>query len=150
MITERQIKSWKQYCREPLETINGYDEAINSNSRYDCHHINELTFTRDELINMNMYYHRPSSELIILKRTEHHKLHNKDCMPSSHFGSKNVWYGVYEENHSKWKGDSVCPSAKYIRALKLFKRGLITEEELQPYRDLVHEYNKRKHNGETR
>jgi hypothetical protein len=141
MISERQIKSWTRYCRESIENIKGYKEALISNEKYNCHHINELTFTKDELIKMNMYYHRPASELVIIKAIEHIRLHAKFDMHSSRFGAKNGWYAIYEDKHPKWVGDKACPSAKYKRALKKFKRGEITEDELQTYRALVHEYN---------
>ena len=78
MIERKLIGSWERYyCREPVENIPGYQEAIKNPGRYVCHHINELTFTRDELKKMNMYYHRPASELRIMTRSEHQKWHSK-------------------------------------------------------------------------
>ena len=78
MIERKLIRSWERYyCREPVENITGYKEAISNPGRYVCHHLNELTFTREELIKMNMYYHRPASELRIMTRSEHQKWHLK-------------------------------------------------------------------------
>ena len=42
------------------------------------HYINELTFTKDELIKMNMYFHRPADEFIFLTPKEHRKVHIKN------------------------------------------------------------------------
>jgi len=36
MITEGQIKRLRRYCREPIENIRGYKEALNSKRKYDC------------------------------------------------------------------------------------------------------------------
>lgn len=74
--SRRTLRRYRQYCREPIETIKNYDKALNDkDNRYELHHINEWTFTREELIMMNMYYHRPASELIFLTHAEHKQLH---------------------------------------------------------------------------
>ena len=77
MITECGIRQLKKYCREPIEKIKGYRDAVESEGRYECHHLNELTFTRGQLKKMNMYYNRPASELIIMSDSEHEKWHIK-------------------------------------------------------------------------
>lgn len=122
MITEWGIKRLKRYCREPIENIKGYREAVEGDGRYDCHHINELTFTMNELKKMNMYYNRPASELIILTHSQHLNWHIK-------------WNG-----NGKWKGDNAGPATMYRRALKLYKSGQISEEEFQPFRDKWQDY----------
>ena len=139
MITERQIKSFKRYCREPIENIKGYHEAVSSREPYDCHHRNELTFSEKELILMNMYYHRPASELVFIERSVHrgsNKLH-KEC--------HKVYVHRVSTRNPNWKGDSANDSAKYRRALKLFKAGLISEEELAPLRKLSQKETKERH-----
>lgn len=74
--TRRTLRRYRQYCREPIEMIKNYDKAINDKEHYYLlHHINELTFTREELIMMNMYYNRPASEFIFLTHAEHRHLH---------------------------------------------------------------------------
>ncbi len=75
MIPDRTLRRWKRYCREPIENITGYNEAIKSDGRYACHHLNELTFTKEELKKMNMYYHRPASELVIMRHSKHRSWH---------------------------------------------------------------------------
>lgn len=124
MITKFGIKQLKKYCREPIENIKGYREAVESEGRYDCHHINELTFTKDELKKMNMYYNRPASELVIMTDSEHRKWHRK-------------W-----NRNPNWRDDNAKPGAMYKRALKLYKAGKISEEEFQPFRDMWIEYKK--------
>lgn len=170
MITESGIKQLKKYCREPIENIKGYREAVESEGRYDCHHINELTFTRDELKNMNMYYDRPASELIIMTHSSHMKLHRRHDMPSALYGEKSPMYGrtgnkatmygrtgekspMYGRTGEKnpmygrggilsptWKGDKAGPWAMYRRSKELYKSGQITEEELKQFRVALNEH----------
>lgn len=117
MLGASQLDYLRSYCREPIDRIKGYEEAIASSERYECHHINELTFTKDELKKMNMYYNRPASELVLLTISEHRRLQNQ-C------------------KHWNWKGDSAKFGAKYRRALRAFRKGLITEDELVEARSL--------------
>ena len=73
-------KHAKKICREDITLIKNYEQAITDESQiWDCHHINELTFTRQELIKQNMYYYRPANELVFLTRSEHKKLHLTVC-----------------------------------------------------------------------
>lgn len=68
------------FCREPIENIENYEEAVNSKEKYVCHHKNGAPFTgfsKMDLIKMKMYYHRPASELIFVSESEHMKLHRK-------------------------------------------------------------------------
>lgn len=130
MLMKRGIQYLKKYCREPIENIKGYREAVESEDGwYVCHHINELTFTEDELKKMNMYYHRPASELIIMSRSEHNKWH--------HRWNGHPMKGRTGDKNPRWKGDDVGPSGMYKRARRLYKAGKITEEEFQPYRDAL-------------
>ncbi len=77
------IEKAKRYCREDISLIKNYNKAINDKKkRWVCHHINELTFTKKELIKMNMYYNRPANELIYLTESEHCKLHYTKCAGS--------------------------------------------------------------------
>lgn len=170
MITDSQIRRLKKYCREPIENIKGYKEAVESEEMYDCHHINELTFSREELKKMNMYYNRPASELIIITRYDHRILHHRHDMPSANYGEKNGMYGttgdkspgygrtgnknpmygrtgdkhpMYLKRGDKsprWKGDKATIPTIYNRGLRLYKSGRISEEEFQTFRDMRAEY----------
>lgn len=63
-------------------------------------------------------------------------------------GEKNPWYGkgylMTGNKNPNWKGDKLKPSTMYVRALKRYKRGEITEEELKKFRDLRNEFKERK------
>ena len=75
---------YKQYCKD-FENIENYEKAKADNFKgWDCHHRlethnsdgerREVDITRRELLALDMYYNRPSSELIFLTRSEHKSL----------------------------------------------------------------------------
>lgn len=79
MISEK----WaKLYCSEDISLIENYHEAIADQTKmWDVHHRRECDsegrtlFTHKQLKEMNLYYNRPSSELIFVTRSRHMKLH---------------------------------------------------------------------------
>lgn len=76
-----------RYCNEDMSNIENYEIAVNSELLYDCHHRLELEdengikrdtpFSIKELKTINLYYHRPASELIFIEHSEHTRLHHK-------------------------------------------------------------------------
>ena len=72
------IKILKSYCSEYTQ-IENYTEATNSPLKYDLHHRREITEhkSKKQLITENLYYHRPSEELIFLEHGEHIRMHKK-------------------------------------------------------------------------
>ncbi len=79
----------KKFCRDDITKIKNYELALNDETKtWDCHHINELTFTKKELIKMKMYYNRPAYELIFLTRKEHKLLHTRVCAGSEEISKK--------------------------------------------------------------
>lgn len=142
MTVRKNLEGLRKYCSEPIENIEGYDEAISSPLKYDCHHILETEYTVDELKRMNMYFNRPASELKFMSHSEHMSLHRNRKMPSCIQGESHPSYGRLAENSFHWKGDNISVQCKYVRALKKFKKGLITEEEFQPIRTEWAEYQK--------
>lgn len=72
MISEAQAH---KYCREPLDKIEGYTEAIHSPEMYECHHrFGEITPIA-VLRKMHYYYGRPACELVFVPRRTHHRIH---------------------------------------------------------------------------
>lgn len=78
---------YKQYCKD-YENIENYEKAKADNFKcWCCHHRLEthnsdgerraVDITAAELIALGMYYNRPASELIFMKRSEHNNLHKK-------------------------------------------------------------------------
>lgn len=67
-----------KYCKGDISLIENYKEAVNSKEKWDCHHRLEIEInkTKQELIDMNLYYNRPASELIFLTHSDHAKLHS--------------------------------------------------------------------------
>lgn len=85
MIDATQVK---KYCREDISLIENYAEAVSSEEKYHCHHRLELNdgiiLTKKDLANMGLYYKRPASELIFMKRAEHIRLHKKGRLSYFH------------------------------------------------------------------
>ena len=96
MINETQVR---RYCREDLSLIENYEEAVKSKEPYHCHHRYELNdgivLSVNDLKNMGLYYKRPASELIFLKRIDHKHLHT--------IGSAHPFYGKYCSEKTKEK-----------------------------------------------
>ena len=74
------ITNVKKFCHEDISIIENYDLAVSSDKIWDCHHRNEIMndgtlHSRKWLIDNNLYYNRPASELIFLTHSEHAKLH---------------------------------------------------------------------------
>lgn len=69
-----------RFCCEDISLIENYNEAINSNETYHCHHRNEIVdgvvYSVKYLKDNGLYYDRPASELIFLSPSDHIKIHN--------------------------------------------------------------------------
>lgn len=81
------------YFCDDIENVENYEKAKADNFvGWDCHHRLEthtsdgerrlVDITKKELIALDMYYHRPASELIFMIRKSHLILHNKGKHPS--------------------------------------------------------------------
>jgi hypothetical protein len=70
----------KYFCNEDISLIENYENAVTDETQiWHCHHRLETdkNLSVKKLKSMNMYYHRPASELIFLTPFEHMSLHNK-------------------------------------------------------------------------
>lgn len=87
----------KWYCCEDISLVENYEQAKRDLIEvWDIHHRKEDDgYSREELIEKGMYYHRPANELIFLKSKEHISLHNR--------GNKHPFYGKHlsEEHRGK-------------------------------------------------
>ena len=72
------IRTTKSKCRGDFSLIQNYDKAISDKEHiWDCHHRLGTIIPMKKLLEMDLYYHRPSLELIFLLHSDHSKLHNK-------------------------------------------------------------------------
>ena len=78
-------KNMKMLCSEDPSLIENYDKAVADTERlWVCHHRLELdeegktVHSKQELIDMGMYWKRPASELIFLTVSDHMALHMND------------------------------------------------------------------------
>lgn len=87
MISNSNVK----YICKHRELVENYDEAmLDDTQMWDLHHRLETHFSdgserpsnaflsKEELISLNMYWHRPPEELIFLRKSDHYKLHGKN------------------------------------------------------------------------
>jgi hypothetical protein len=69
----------KNYCNGDISQIENFEQAINDTTQvWHCHHRLEtnLNLSAQELIDRDLYYNRPASELIFLTKSEHSRLHS--------------------------------------------------------------------------
>ena len=72
---------WKNYCSEPLELVENYQQALAENFKGWCiHHRLEIQpdgtrVSAKELNDKGLYYGRPANELVFMRNGEHHRLH---------------------------------------------------------------------------
>ncbi len=110
------------FCREDASKIEGYDEAIKSEEKYDCHHRLELhndgslRFTSDSLMKLDLYYNRPACELVFISHSEHISLHTKARWESGQLTKKS---GIKRKG-TKW---SHPMSEEAKKKLSLSKKG---------------------------
>ena len=85
----------KLFCSEDVSLIENYNQAIADEERvWDVHHRRECDsegrtlFTKKQLIEMNLYFKRPASELIFVTRSMHRKLHREICSNGGKIGGK--------------------------------------------------------------
>ena len=82
-MTKNQRRNWYKFCSEPLDKIEHYEEASAEGFAGWCmHHRREIKpdgtrVSAKELIDHNLYYGRPASELVFMRFGEHSALHNK-------------------------------------------------------------------------
>lgn len=77
------IEEVKKYCKD-YTNIENYEQAVNDNEIWDCHHRDEIRTlpsgiialrTMEELKEIGRYYDCPANELIFLSHKEHSRLH---------------------------------------------------------------------------
>ena len=96
---------WKSYCSEPLDKIEHYEEALAEDFAGWCiHHRLEIQpdgtrVSAQELKDKGLYYNRPASELVFMRREEHISLHHKDKVISADTHLK-----MSVNNGHFWKG----------------------------------------------
>ena len=101
---------FEAYCKD-YENIENYEKAKADNFKgWYCHHRLEthnsdgerrlVDITRKELMALNIYWHRPASELIFLTAGEHMSLHQKGKQPSEEHRKK-----LSEANKGKYHSE---------------------------------------------
>lgn len=97
-------KRIKKFCCEDISLIENYEEAINSEELWDCHHRLETDSNKSvkELKDMGLYWKRPASELIFLSHCDHASLHLKQLNKSEKH-RKNLSDGLKGEKNPMYK-----------------------------------------------
>ena len=129
--TKKQLE--KCFCTNPKQ-IENYARAISDDKHmWDCHHRLETRFSdgtlrpknaqisKEELIELGMYYNRPAEELIFLTRSEHLKEHQ------SNKGTK--WTEEQKKKHSELLKGKPNVGGDRIQGKKWFNNGYINVRE---------------------
>ena len=80
-MTENQRRNWYKFCSDLLDKIEHYEEALAEGFKGWCiHHRLEIQpdgtrMSRQELKDNGLYFNRPASELVFMRREEHTSLH---------------------------------------------------------------------------
>lgn len=79
------IKMAKQFCCEPIENIEGYQQMIESDDEWCTHHRREISEEKSykQLIKEGLYWHRPASELVFMTEFDHKSIHGKNRRPET-------------------------------------------------------------------
>lgn len=99
-------KTVMNFCHEDISLIENYKQAINDETQtWDCHHKLEieLNLTKKQLKEKDLYFNRPSSELIFLTHKEHIGLHGKNRQEEINkiIGEKNRGKHISDETRKK-------------------------------------------------
>lgn len=84
------------------EDIEGYDDAIDSDELYVCHHVLEYKYTSEELRAMNRYKKVKADELIWIPKSVHQGnkyLHKSSIIGQT--GDKNPFFGKHHTDEHK-------------------------------------------------
>ena len=132
--------SSRRFCRDSIDRIENYDRAVEDKSKtWVLHHRLELTIdgqfalSRNDLIRMGMYYHRPAFELIFLDKSQHMRMHMRALNPNrlasvrykksiKMMGNKNPLGVIRDEAYrDKFRGDKNPAKRPEVRE-KISKR----------------------------
>lgn len=74
------LKNAKRFCREDISAIENYENAVSDKCEmwvihHKCEHLPCGNFSKKDLIDFGLYYGRPASELVFMKRGYHQKMH---------------------------------------------------------------------------
>ena len=94
------------FCTD-LSKVENYDKAISDETQmWHCHHRNERFYTKDELIELGLYYNCPPCELIFLTPKEHYNEYHK----GRELGFKK--FSITKKGHSSYNKNK-CKLSKY-------------------------------------
>ena len=100
------IQTVKRFCKDPIEWIENYLEAVNDTTQtWDCHHRNEilLNVSAKKLREMGLYYRVPACDLIFLTHRDHNILHHRGKKRPKEFSEKMSELMTGERNHQYGK-----------------------------------------------
>lgn len=111
----------KKCCKDDYTQIENYEQAINDNSQtWVLHHKLEIhedyINSKEQMINMNLYYERPSNELIFLTKAEHNRIHTK---------------------HRKLSEETLKHKSEAMKSFWSSEEGSIRKQEMKPKLKLI-------------
>lgn len=117
-------KDISKICKD-YHLIENYEKAINDNEHiWICHHRLGIYFSRQELIDANMYEGVSPYELIFLTYDDHNKIHLKDKpkteehrnkLSESKSGNKNPYFGKFGDQNPMYNRNQTEESKQKMR-----------------------------------
>lgn len=146
----------RQFCSEPIENIENYQDAVNdSEHMWECHHRLEIQGQFRNSVKLlkrcGMYYHRPASELVFLRHDVHRSLHHKGKVgvriPSSRKG-KHLSEDTRRKLSESLTGRTLSSETRR-KMSERHKGRRFTEEHRRKIGEAVRRKNAEKRNGGT-
>ena len=114
------------YCIEDPSKIENYESAKADNFKgWVCHHKLETKCpayrpSRNDLIEWNLYFHRPAEELIFMRHSEHTKLHHlgRKCTVEHKIKTSNSLKGHVISEETKRKISNTLKGCKHSEEFK--------------------------------
>ena len=152
-MTHNQTYNWRALCKDSLDQIENYQQALAEDFKGWCIH-HRLEIQQDKRVSMQelkdkgLYFHRPASELIFMRKQEHHSLHNKGRTLSEEHCQKLSEAKRGENNPNFGKHHSEEHRQKISEALSGEHHPLFGKHLSEEHRKKLSEANKGKHISE--
>ena len=116
----------KRYCKDDISLIENYEQAVNDPiNKWVIHHRRGTIYSKEGLIEIGEYYHRPAIELIFMLEEEHRIFHRTGKRHSENTKKKMSKANI--GNHYRL-GKGTKPILQYTKEGEFIKEWIGTRE----------------------